>query len=262
MIFKELLAAALPGKPSKQAPRFFVTMLTALEKDVTDAQTLPFIRVYAWWMLVQSWGTLRLSDHHGISPNSVTVSSSCFSAVLTRSKTIGADKSIRSRPVTIASCCYFTEPTWLQAGFSLLQQLAPFTRDYLLPSPASSLAGAITTEMRYETGYGLQNRVLLHLQSEGEQLHVPGTTQFWTIHSGRAFLPFATALLGLEKSDRDYLGGWTAQGSDRYARVSRTKIMNMQKEVIRAQERAEDDPLGEDETKSQLEAYLSGLSVP
>ena len=36
--------------------------------------------------------------------------------------------------------------------------------------------------------------------------------------------------------------------------------MNMQKAVIRATQ--EDDPLGEDETRSKLEAYLSGLSVP
>ena len=109
----------------------------------------------------QNWGTLRFSDHRGLSPNTVTVTSSCFSTVLTRSKTIGADKSIGPRPVTIDSCYYFAE----QVGFKLLQQLAPFTRDYLLPSLASSLTRAIAKEMRYETGYGLQNRVL-HLESQ------------------------------------------------------------------------------------------------
>ena len=115
----------------------------------------------------------------------------------------------------------------MQTGFSLLQQLALFPRDNLLPSPATNLTGAIPKEMRYETGYGLQNRVLLHLGDGKERLHIPGTTQFWTPHSGRAFLPSATALLGFDKTDRDFLGGWTAQGSDRYARVSRTKIQNM-----------------------------------
>ena len=67
-------------------------------------------------------------------------------------------------------------------------------------------------------------------------------------------------MLRFEKSDRDFLGGWTAQGS---ARVSSTEVANMQKAVIRAiQERAVGDPLGEDETRAQFESYLSGLSVP
>ena len=92
---------------------------------------------------------------------------------------------------------------------------------------------------------------------------IPGTTQFWTPHSGRAFLPSATAMLGFEKTDRDFPGGWTAQGSDRYARVSRTRIQNMQKAAVRtAQEQADGDPLGEGETRTQFESYLLGLSVP
>ena len=74
---------------------------------MTDTQTLPFIRMYAWWMLVQNWSTLRFSDHRGVSPSTVNVTGSAFSAELTRPKTVGADKSIGSRPLTIASCCYF-----------------------------------------------------------------------------------------------------------------------------------------------------------
>ena len=210
VFYKGLLATALPGRPSKQAPRFHVTMLEALEKVVTDPRILQFLRMYALWMLVQSWCTLRFSDHRGISPSTVSITGSALSAVVPRSKTIGADKSVGSRPMTVDSCCYLAEPTWIQPGFSLLQELAPFPRDHPLPSPASILTGAITAEMRYESGYGLQNRVLLHLQSDGEPLHIPGTTQFWTLHSGRAFLPSATALVGFEKSDRDFLGGWSA----------------------------------------------------
>ena len=39
--------------------------------------------------------------------------------------------------------------------------------------------------------------------------HVP---QFWTPHSGRTFLPSATAALGIDKSERDYLGGLVSTG--------------------------------------------------
>ena len=59
VIYKELLATALPGRPSKQAPRMCVTMLGALENVVTDAGLLPFVRV------IQNWETLRFSDHRG-----------------------------------------------------------------------------------------------------------------------------------------------------------------------------------------------------
>ena len=55
VIYRELRAAALLGRPSKQAPRMHVSMLRVLEKVVKDTGLLPFIRVYAWWMLVQSW---------------------------------------------------------------------------------------------------------------------------------------------------------------------------------------------------------------
>ena len=41
VIYKEMLAAALPGRPSKQATRLYVTMLRALENVVTDAGLLP-----------------------------------------------------------------------------------------------------------------------------------------------------------------------------------------------------------------------------
>ena len=129
VIYKELLAAALPGRPSKQAPRMYVTMLRALENVVTDAGLLPFVRVYAWWVLIQNWGTFRFSDHRCIDPSSVVITSAGFSAVLSRSKTIGTDKSIGSRPLTLAACCYISVPTWMQEGFTLLQQLALLPRD-------------------------------------------------------------------------------------------------------------------------------------
>ena len=95
-----------------------------------------------------------------VNPEAVVVSVSGFSAVLSRSKTIGAVKSVVSRSLTIATCCHLSELAWMRTGFTLLQQLAPFPPDYLLPAPASSLTGALTKEMRYETGYGLQSRVL------------------------------------------------------------------------------------------------------
>ena len=111
-------------------------MFKALEKVVTDPRILPFLRVYAWWMLMQNWGTLRFSDHRGISPSTVSITVSALSAVLSRSKTIGADKSVGSRPLTTASCCYLAEPTWIQAGFTPARARTIPSR---LPTPIPSV---------------------------------------------------------------------------------------------------------------------------
>ena len=79
---RELLATALPGRPSKQAPRMFVSMLRALEKGRDGLGHVPFVRVHAWWMPVQYLATLRFSDHRGVDPGTVVVSVSGLSAVL------------------------------------------------------------------------------------------------------------------------------------------------------------------------------------
>ena len=57
IVQKEILADTLPGKPSKQAPRMLIGMLSMLE-DLVMSETSPvYHRIYAWWILVQSWGT-------------------------------------------------------------------------------------------------------------------------------------------------------------------------------------------------------------
>ena len=54
----------------------------------------------------------------------------------------------------------------------------------------------------------IQHRVLLALAVNSEQLFAPHMPQFWTLHSGRAFLPSATAAaVGCDKAERDFLGG-------------------------------------------------------
>ena len=86
---KEFLAAALPGKFPRQAPRFPAALLAALEETVCDLDTTLYYRIYGgWWVLVQCWGTLRFSDHRGLSPSDAHLDSEGFVGKLTRSKTI------------------------------------------------------------------------------------------------------------------------------------------------------------------------------
>ena len=150
---------------------------------------------------------------------------------------------------------------WIQAGFSL-QQLALFPRDYLLPSPASSLRvdhdgdevrNRMWTSEPSTAPPPERGRAIAHSWDD-PVLDASLRTNLSAVGQG---------VTGVRRVRQGLLGRVDRPGKRQVCRVSRTKITNMQKAVTRAtQERVEQDPLGKDETKSQLGAYLSGLSVP
>ena len=129
---KELLSQASPGRPPRQAPRFPTVLLAAFEDMVLSADKLVFVRVFSWWLLVQSWGTLRFDDHRGLLP---------LQAKLTRSKVSGSDKYLNFRAVIIHSSAYVHRKDWLAVGWGLLLKEAPHERDYLLPAPSNNFRG-------------------------------------------------------------------------------------------------------------------------
>ena len=97
-----------------------------------------FIRLYAWFYLLQTWCSLRFDDHRGLQPGLLRNSETSLTGVLTRSKTHGPDKKIQRKPVFLDQSCWFAVKNWCDVGFDLLQQLAPYERDYLLPSPGTT----------------------------------------------------------------------------------------------------------------------------
>ena len=114
----------------------------------------------------------------------------------------------------------------------------------------------------YAAGFAILNRLLCALQFPESQRLVPQVAHFWTPHSGRSFMPSCAAALGFEKSQRDFLGGWSAQGSDKYARIAKLRVGNMQKAVIRAiHTYDQEDPLGEAETSLALDEHMKGLGL-
>ena len=134
----------------------------------------------------------------------------------------------------------------------LLRDLAPFSRDYLIPAPEKNFVGCRPIELKYEIGYAVQNRIMALLSYKNIPLFPVPVTSFWTPHSGRSFLPSCCAALEFSKDDRDYLGGWSPQGSDRYARVSAMKITNLQRAVVRSiRQGPQNDALGEREGNSR-----------
>ena len=109
-----------------------------------------------------------------------------------------------------------------------------FPEGLFAPMPSGNKKGCLRRELRYDTACALQKRVMDVLVSDGQRLSSHGTGQFWSPHSGGvSFFPSASAALNVEKSDRDMLGGWTAQESDRYNRVARVRIQALQALVTR-----------------------------
>ena len=68
VVYRELLATAQPGRTPRLAPRYPVAVLESLEELVLSESATFFLRVYAWWLLLQCWGTLRFADHRGLNP--------------------------------------------------------------------------------------------------------------------------------------------------------------------------------------------------
>ena len=220
IIQREILANTLPGKPAKQAPRMLVMMLSMLEDVVVNVASPVCHRTFAWWILVQSWGTLRFDDHRGIKPEDVSFIGGSMSALLTRSKTLGSDRAVNSRRVYVNSCSSFQKREWLEEGWRVLRTAADHERDYLLTAPSTNCNGCLRAELRYDSAFAIQNRVLHSLQKEENSVFSKVSTTFWTPHSARAFMPSNTKALGVPKEERDYLGGWSARDSDVWQSVS------------------------------------------
>ena len=129
----ELLSRTLLGSPSKQAPRPLLRILQSVESVVTNESVAVYIRVFGWFFLLQAWCTWRFDDHRGLEPASIRDSTEAFSAVM------GLTEVRRERSCTWTKHVGFTSLSWFDVGYQLLMRLAPYERDYLLPSPGTKL---------------------------------------------------------------------------------------------------------------------------
>ena len=94
VIYRELSSSAQHGKTSQAGARTLSQMQAFLEQLVMNETSPLYLRVYSWWMLFQNWTTLRFSDQQEVSSSEVMFRGGAFHARLTRSKTIGQDKTI------------------------------------------------------------------------------------------------------------------------------------------------------------------------
>ena len=228
---------------------------------VMDGQTPPYLRLFSWWMILQCWCTLmflKFRDHRGVSPTSVTIQGTSLSATLNWSKTIGADKTTRSRQLTVESNCHIHHSDWLSIGWLIA---APFSRDFFLPGPAKALTGCTKAELRLDAACAMQSRLMYILPAYDGILFTQCVPRFGHNIRTEIFYPAHLLALGFSKADRDVLSGWQEEVTCTLA--GRLKITNIQRAVVQAiQVHTTGDPLGEEESTIQLKAFMTEMQIP
>ena len=111
-LLAELLSQTKLGAEPRQAPRPLVKVLEAIERTVVDYREPVFIRLYAWFYLLQTWCSLRFDDSRGLEPGLLRISETSLTGVLTRSKTHGPDKRIQRKPGFLDRSCWFAVKNW------------------------------------------------------------------------------------------------------------------------------------------------------
>ena len=142
------------------------------------------------------------------------------SSRLTRSRIIGSDRD---------GCCFTVQKCWLEIGWSCLRGSADFERDYFLLAPTNNDFVCQRQELRFDTAFALQKKLLSTLQPQPERMFTscgrlsplavscPARQQYWV---SRLQTVVSSAVGRLS-------------GSDRYARIERYRINNQQRAVIR-----------------------------
>ena len=202
---KELMGQSSPGQAPRQAPRFPTILLASMEDTVLSFDTPLFMRVLSWWLLVQSWGTLRFDDHRGLLPRDFKVSETGLLGKLTRSKVSGPDKQLNFRIVVIHS--YVQHKNLLSTSCELLLKGARHERDCFLHAPSNNYRGFKTKELKYATAVAVQPQIISLASYRGLRIFQSSTGYYYTPHSGRNLMPSGAAVLGFSKADRDIFGG-------------------------------------------------------
>jgi len=232
---KELTAgyAAAGAGPPKQAPRYPVAFVLALEREVMDQGVAACYRCYAWWHLLAVWASLRFDDHRGLAPSSVCITARGLEATLERTKTTGPGKRITALPLVVSHGAYLRRPGWLAEGWRLWQEVAPYVRDYFLVKPTAGMNETVPVELSYEQASRLSRAVLAGLPREDDVMPTLGepVVGLFTQHSARCWLASMGALLQVSESDLSYLGRWSPTTTKTYVRTATEIVLRVQETV-------------------------------
>jgi len=219
-----------------EAPRYTRAHLVALERAIADETTPVFLRMYAFWKLVSTWGTLRFDDHRGCGTGALRLSARGLEGCLSRTKTTGGGKRVAHRPLLVSRGAYVQVEDWLASGWVLWAEWAPDHRDYFLRPPTAGYAGLEAREMSYTQAAAATRALHRHLQGPGGLSLLPSAqaAAYWTEHTPRNYLPSAAALMEFPSEWIDGLGCWSPTGSKAYVRTTQARAKIMQDRVATA----------------------------
>ncbi len=247
---------------SCQAARFPLALIAGLETVVCDEAVDDYGRVIAWWTLTTCWGTLRFDDHRGLSHDAFRAVGDGFVYELTRSKTTGADKGARQRSGIVVQEAHLVRPEWFTVGLQVCSRASPYQRDYWLCAPSPGGDGTIHREVIHDEFCGRLRGLLAKLVLNNVELGMDVASLF-TPHSGRNFLPSASAALGAGKDDVDRLGAWSVKGGSAYIRTVRSHTARIQGVVAQWARAARGgrDALADQESLDALGRHLERRGV-
>ena len=253
----EALEATLMTTKKGQAWQIHSAYIAAAESLVVDEKTGVVLRCYAFWRCLESWAALRFSDHRGLSPSSCSLTETAFKALLTRTKTTGVDKKVQSRVLHVDRDCWLKDSNWMDIGWKIWEESAPWERDYFLPVPTKALNHWERYECKYAEATVLSQVLEANLTLNGEKLLCEGVAgRLWREHSPRAFLTSCTGCLEYPSNWQDAIGGWSPGQSQAYVRTTRYRIGAMQRRVARMLRAGRGNSLGERELEEDLGNHL------
>ena len=137
MQLKELSMRTSKAKTGakREAPQYLTSMIRSMEKLVVG-DGLAYWRAYAWLKLLTIWSLVRGEDSTWLDARTLVYEEGLgISGKLSRTKTTGPGKKVKTREVHVCSRAYVAEPGWLKAGWEIWQR-APTDREHftLLPT--------------------------------------------------------------------------------------------------------------------------------
>ena len=89
------------------------------------------------------------------------------------------------------------------------------------------------SKMRCDTAHALFNSALGPQGPRRGPLRVARLSSGRLAPAGPFFMPTCTCALGFSQHERDLFGGWSAQGSGRYSRIARLRVLNLERAIVK-----------------------------
>ena len=236
------------SRPRGSAPPYTVSVLLALELFVMDDQRDYYARVIAWTILVATWGCMRVDDIQCVMPETMRLSPRGFTVRMSRTKTTGPGKIHGQVHAFVHRSISLSGHDWMEEGLQLFNhESAIFPRDYLIPAPTAdwrAMRKKLVEPPQLANYFRMVLQMLGTPKFEDGRWRVNANMElvpaelslFWKGHSARHFLPQASAAIGCDKHDRDFLGRWSIGrvGSNAYLLTSRQITERIQQQVMQS----------------------------